>query len=647
MTRPGSRASHALALGAAAALVATACSRSPEHGGAPGTTLDEPAGYLGPTLVLESPARGATLAGEAGPVALHGRACDHVHALVSVTVAGQAVPVPVSAGPGCVDFEVSMQAAVGVDVVRGEVVNDADERGTLAQAFLLAPAYADLASDGGVPSGVFLRLGPQLFDDGDRTTLDDVASVVEAVVRGRDLDAVVGDLRFASPDSDGDGRIDAVAHDCVLWTERNHRTGFEAWKEGPLTHGGIHVDSLRLEDGGLGAYLSVRDVRVPFGVMGNVDSGCLGDAQKTVHGQVKVASIAVEVHATVGLDATGHPSVQATSTAATLTGLDIDIDLGVLVDWTGLGSLIGDAIEARVRGPIQAAIRDGARDAVDGEVERAVSALAVLGGRFPLPAAVGGGAIDVAAPLDRLDFAADGAVLGARVAIRAEEPAALRAGAPGPVRLGPALPGLDALGVDPLAVAVSDDVLEEILHAAWMAGALDVPDVAAIVPLRGLGAEAHLALAPALPPVVAPRDGGGIALAWGDVAFDLSLQSAHGRAHASGWISISVGLTGLAPDATGTGLVPALDPDVDVAVQVTGVDWDHLPTSRLLAEGMVQALVANALPGLASRTLPAVPLPALDLGALGPGLPRLGLEDASSSRAGGYQVVSGAVAALP
>jgi len=630
-----------------AALLAAACSRGPEGGGAPGTTLDEPAGYLGPTLVLETPARGAMLKGEAGPVALHGRACDDVHALASVSVAGQAVPVPASAGPGCVDFDLSMPATVGLDVVRGEVVNDAGERGTLAQAFLLAPAYADLASDAGAPSGVLLRLGQQVIDDGDRTTLDDVASVVEGAVGGRDLDAVVGNVRFASPDSDGDGHIDAVAHDCVLWTERNHRTGFEAWKEGPLTHGGIHVDALRLEDGGLAAFLSVRAVRVPFGVLGNVDSGCLGDAQKTVHGQIRVASIAVEVHAAVGLDASGRPSVQATSTAATLTGLDIDIDLGVLVDWTGLGSLIGDAIEARVRGPMQAAIRDGVRDAVDGEVERTVSALAVLGGRFPLPAAVGGGAIDAAARLERLDFAADGAVLAAAVAVRAEEPSALRAGVPGPVRLGSPPPDAAALGTDPLAVAVSDDVLEEVLHAAWTAGGLDVPDVAALVPLRGLGAEAHLALAPALPPVVAPRDGGGLALAWGDVAFDLSLSSAHGRARATGWISISVGLTGLAPDADGTGLVPVLDPDVDVAVEVTTVDWDHLPTSRALAEGMVEALVANALPGLAGRTLPAVPLPALDLGALGPGLPRLGLADASSSRAGGYQVVSGAVIALP
>jgi hypothetical protein len=636
-------------LAAALAASALACGGSQTSGGpGPGP---EPAGYLGPSIALDAPPRGAMLEGEGGAVALAGRICDAVHPLAAATVNGAAVPLGRAAQPGaCRPWSVEVEPRVGLNVVRGEVMNAAGEVGTLAQAFLRAPAYFDAEGDGArAGSGIVLQLGQDFLDDGDRTTLDDVASVIERVVGDQDLDLAVGPVRFASPDQDGDGEIDSVTHGCVFWNERNKRTGFEAWKSGPLTHGGVSLDALSLEDGGIAARLSIRDLRVPFGVMGNVDSGCLGDAQDTVHGDVTVAVIAVEAHAAVGLDGEGRPSVSFTSTEANLTNLDIDIELGWLVDWTGLGSLIGDTIEANVRGRIQSALRDRVRDALGEELARALPALAELGGEIALPPELGGGTIVLESEIDRLEFTSSHALVGASVRVRASGPAAERAEARGAMRLGGAPPDPSALEGDALALAVGDDVLNQVLHAAWLAGAFDLADLGALVPSGGPWPDARITLRSTLPPVVMPRPGdtGGADLGWGDVAFDISLAGERGAASVRGFLSLGAGLERI--EAAGGGLRLVFSPDPRVDVQVTHVDWDHLPTTRKLTEGLVRTALENALPDVLGQAVRAFPLPRLDLGALDPSLAglALGVEATRAERLGRYSVVAGGVVAGP
>jgi hypothetical protein len=638
-----SRCLHLRLLAASVALAASACADGGARGPQDPAPVVEPAGYLGPTLALDAPSPGAMLA-LAGPVALAGRACDPVHALSGATLGGAPVALaPAAAGSACRAFGAEFSPRAGLNVVRGEVVNDAGERGTLARAFLAAPAYFDPEGEGAA-SGLVLQAGQAFLDDGDRTTLDDVASLVEAVVHGRDLDADVGEVRFASPDANGDGHIDTVSHDCVFWTQRNKRTGFEAWKSGALTHGGVFVEALTLEDGGLSARLAIRGVRVPFGVTGNLDSGCLGDAQKTVHGDVTAAAITVEAHAAVGLDATGQPAVTFTSTTATLTNLDIDIALGVLVDWTGLGSLIGDAIEASVRGQIQAALRDGVKDALGTQIAAVLPALAAFGGELTLPAELGGGSLRLESGLDLLELTAEHLVLGTRVKVRAAEPGPAHPGAPGAMRLGGEPPDPATLGGDTLALAIGDDVLNQLLHAAWRAGALDLADLGPLLPVEGVGPGTRVALSAGLPPVVMPRRDGapGVEVGWGEVGFDIALAGERGSASLRGRLSLSVGLERLEADGEG-GLRPVFAPEAEVDVEVSDVDWDHLPTTRKLTEGLVRSLLANALPDLLGQAIRPFRLPALDLGALDPSLSGLSLriEPSRAERAGSYHVVAG------
>ncbi|MFT3917517.1 MAG: hypothetical protein QM704_26555 [Anaeromyxobacteraceae bacterium] len=612
----------------------------------------DPPGYLGPTLALDAPARGAMLDG-AGPLALAGRACDDVHAITSATLAGSALALTGSGS--CRTFAAEVTPGVGLQVLRGEVVNDAGERGTLAQAVLVAPGFFDADGAGAsAGSGLLVRLGPRFLDDGDRATPDDVATVVQTVLDAQDLDAEVGAQRIASPDANGDGQLDTKRYSCALYTVTNKRTGYVAWKDGPLTRGPITVDGLALEQGGVVARITVHALRVPFGVTGNVDSGCLGDAQDSVHGDVTVRALTLEAHAAVAAGAAGLPTLEVTSTSASLDGLDIDIALGRLVDWTGLGSLIGDGIESVVRGPIQAALRDGVRVAVDARLRRLLPAVAAVGGAIKLPPALGGGALALEAGLDLADFTPERALVGLRVRIRPPDGAggALHAGARGAMRLGGGLPAEAALAGDALALGLADDALNQLLHAAWAAGALDVSRLALEGGVPGSpGVRAVVSVAPALPPVVMPRRDGsaGLELGWGELAFDVALEGPRGSAHVTGWLSIVIGLDGLGVDpATGT-FRPAFAEAPEVTVELASVDWGDLPASRSLTEGLMAGILRAKLADLLGSAMGSAPLPAIDLGRLDPSLPslRLGLSGPRDLRSAGYSVVAGGVAAVP
>ncbi|MFO0584236.1 MAG: hypothetical protein U0229_18330 [Anaeromyxobacter sp.] len=642
-----------------AALALAACHGGGRGGGQgaagptpPAPPVPEPPGYLGPTLALEAPARGAMLDAP-GPLALTGRACDDVHAITSATLGG--APVALSGTGACRTFAAEVTPRVGLQVLRGEVVNDAGERGTLAQAVLVAPGFFDADGAGAsAGSGLLVRLGQGFLDDGDRTTPDDVATVVQAVLDAQDLDAQVGDARIASPDANGDGAIDTKRYSCALYTVTNKRTGYVAWKDGPLTRGPITVDHLALEQGGVVARITVHALRVPFGVTGNVDSGCLGDAQDTVHGDVTVRALTLEAHAAVAAGAAGEPTLAVTSTSAALDGLDIDIALGRLVDWTGLGSLIGDGIESVVRGPIQAALRDGVRTALDSRLRRLLPAVAAMGGSVRLPSALGGGALALETGLDLADFTPERALVGLRVRVRPPEGAggALHAGARGAMRLGGGLPAEAALAGDALAVGLADDAVNQLLHAAWAAGALEVSKLALEGGVPGSpGVHAVVSVAPALPPVVMPRrDGGaGLELGWGEVAFDVALAGPRGSARVTGWLSLVIGLDGLGVDpATGT-FRPAFAEAPEVAVELASVDWGELPASRSLTEALMAGVLRAKLAELLGSALGATPLPVIDLGRLDPSLPslRLGFSGPRDLRSAGYSVVAGGVAALP
>ncbi len=637
---------HGSTLLCAALLLAGGCARK-ESAATPAGV--EPPGYLGPRLELQSPARGARLAEgdtDPSPVTLRGRACDEAHSIASLRVAGQQLAL---AGPGpCHPFELSIPAPWGLTLVEGEVVNEAGQRGTLSQAFLRSPSWfpAEAGLDATAPSALVVQIGPSFLDDGDRSTADDLATLAERALGALDLDAAAGPLRLADPDADGDGHLDERRYDCLLYTVTSKRTGFEAWKSGPVTRGAVSVERLALVDGGVAARLAVRELRVPFSVTGSLDSGCLGQVQDTVSGEARAQALLLEGEAQVRVGAGGQPEVAFGRAAAALVGLDLAIDLGPL-DFVGLGNAIGDAIAAEVRGPAQEAMAAAVTALLQQRLAAALGAVAARSDALRLPAEVGGGELLLDSRLDAVDFTPSRGLLASGLAIRAAAPRPGHGGDRGAPRLGGAIPDSSGLAASALALGVGDDALQQLLHAAWQAGAFDLADLA-LPAVSGLPG-GRVSLAPMLAPVLMPRPDGSpwVDLGVGDVAFVLRLPAPVGTAEARGYLSALLPVERL--EAGPDGLRILFGAEVRVRVQVDQVNWGELPASRALAAELLDRAGKALLPQLLGTALGPFPLPQLELGALDPAFTGLVLRLGTPqlSRLGRYQFLSGDLEAAP
>jgi len=619
----------------------------------------EPATYLGPEIRLDFPSRGAMLVeGGQEPVVqkLTGEVCDSVHAITGF-LPPSAVLSPASAG-SCRGFQAQQASRWGLNVVLGQATNDAGEIGYLVQSFVRSASW--FSNDTRDPaasaeSGVLLQLDQSIVDDGDRSTLDDVASIAQVALATLDLDALVGDVRFASPDANGDGRLDLTSHDCLFWTQHNRATGFEAWKSGPVTHGAITFDSLTLGDGGLSVKVTVWNPSVPFAATGNVDAGCLGDVQDTAHGVARADSLSLAGRAVADTDAKGRPRIALAGLSATLAGLHVELSLGTLIDWTNLGNLLGEAIAAQVQGPIQDSIRQTVQSALDGQLSGTLASLLDLRASVTLPRELGGAELLIEAAIDHLSFTAERAVVGSAIQVRPATPRPEHAAAAaqhGAMMMGGSRPVPTVLAGSPAVLGLKDDVLNQLLHAAWLSGAFDAEDLSVVLGLSDV-AGLKLAIHPMLPPLLMPRPGDATAvdLGWGDIGFDatLSASDASASARVSGFLSLVVTLERLQVDPGGSTFSPVFAPDPEVHLQITEVNWDRRPTTRTLATDMAESLLRGALPQLLAHAIHSFPLPSLTLTTIDSGLPRvaLSLEDATILRADRYQLVGGQVVARP
>jgi len=628
-----------------------ACARRAEPPAPPALPPSaEPAGYQGPTLVLDSPARGDMLfEGGAGPwpVTVRGRACDPVHRLVALRIDGVAVPLS-GAGP-CFPFAATVETGWGLTVVTGEARNDAGQVGTLAQGLLRSPDWfpAGAGPDAAAPGAIVVQIGPSFLDDGDRSTPDELATLLERALGALDLDAAAGPLRFADPDADGDGHLDTRRYDCLVYTVTSKRTGFELWKSGPLSAAGVRVERLALAPGGIEVRASVTGLGLPFAVTGNLDSGCLGAAQDTVSGVARADALTVNGVARVGRDAQGAPAVAFGGLSVTLTGLTLDVDLGPL-DFTGLGSAIGDAVVAQVRGPAQEALQAALRSLLEERLRRALATLSAFQREVALPAALGGGRLLLEGSLEALDFTAARGVLATSLRIFAAAPLPGHPAPRGAMRLGGGVPDASGLSASAVAVGLADDALNQLLFAAWQAGAFDLARAELPAGAPGLPG-ARLSLDPRLPPMLVPRPGGApwMDLALGDVAFALAVPAADGDAVAHGFLSALLPVARV--EVRGDGLALVFDEAPRLWVELSDVNWDRPPLARTATAALLERALAGLLPGLLEGALRPFPIPGLDLGSLDPSLAGISVSLGSPqlSRLGRHQFLAGDLVTAP
>jgi hypothetical protein len=110
-------------------------------------------------------------------VDITGTACHVRYPITQLEIAGVAVPVP---GTNlCEAFTVTQQSRWGLSIITGTAQNSRGRIGTVVQSYVRSADYYPSPNGAVSIPGFFTRLTQPLIDDGDRTTANDIATVLQ------------------------------------------------------------------------------------------------------------------------------------------------------------------------------------------------------------------------------------------------------------------------------------------------------------------------------------------------------------------------------------------------------------------------------------------------------------------------------------
>jgi hypothetical protein len=282
--------------------------------------------------------------------------------------------------------------------------------------------------------------------------------------------------------------------------------------------------------------------------------------------------------------------------AASMSHSDVTVDnYQFNSDDGGLPCCVDSIVTDYLRPKVQSAIQDAVHQHLPASLEMTLSG-------FGIPTSIDLSGLGIPKPVpilsrfDRAQFDANGGTLSASLLIGGPlDPSSPGATAPGWLSLGGPFNVRSATS-SPLTVSLSLDALNQLFFTVWGTGALarNVPDTADVT---------GISIAPAMPPVAVPADGGAIRLAIGELVVNASLNGNPFTAAASVVVDIVPSL-----DAQGFLLTPRGKP-------TTTITW-------LDAKGIipgVRDIIAAAAEGQIDNLLHPmrVPLPAIALDKLG------------------------------
>ncbi|MEQ1857227.1 MAG: hypothetical protein ABL963_12180 [Longimicrobiales bacterium] len=604
---------------------------------------------VAPTIVVTSPARSSMLQSgtlAAFDVPITGEACHPTVPIASLRVNG--VTIPVSGTSLCHTFNVTQSSPWGLSTITVEAVNAYGRDARHVQSYLRSPTYMPVAyaqsPAARVAHGFYMQLNQPVIDDGNRTNIDDLASIAQAAMNAFNVNAGLATTFTRNPANAGANQ----SYDCVLFTRDNPATGMRVNRTGGFTVGTRVLNHARVGAAGVDFSVGFSTLNAPLRVDGWADLQCVPPF--AVHavqtGDLYATRLDLTDRYVVGA-AANNLSVTSTSSTATLTGAGVDVDWGPLdfLDFLVNGTV--QLLLAFFENVMEGLVADSVGVVLADTMDDFLSAWTV-----DASAPVNGRSVSYHAVIDSVRHAGtypDGFVqLGLASQVR---PTSTPTAAPplfGAIRAGGSVPSFSATGYD-MGVAIADDLVNQLLWSAWQAGSFSVTDVEAFTgqTYAGLAGSSSATL----PPVVAPASGNRMLdVQWGDVLFDGTADPAvfglPGSRTGSpvpfqAWVSAVIGVD-LGFDDGGNRL-SASNPLPAVAVQVstgTATTLDEVA----LADAVATA-IGDALSRLAEQSLFAVDVPVMNIGAL-TGVPPgtvLRLRQASVDRAGRYMRLTGSV----
>jgi len=575
-----------------------------------------------PLIEVFYPPRGAMMKGPPDQVTVTGRVTSEGGPITQFLLNDS--PVTLNADG---TFSRTLPARSGINILRFSATNAAGGMVQAVRAFAFSHHY--YPTDPGnpkaaeIPNGLRVYLGPTVFDDDNPSTVDDFATLILLMLKGMDLKSLIPD---------------PLAQTQILQCQATVRAKNVQFQ-------GPDLD-LKPINGGLHARVRLTNLSL------DIVAQMSGFLCPSASGKVKAQAITVDVDLMVTVPKPGQAQVTLANKKAAISGLDISLDglLGFLLNW--LIDLFEGTITSQIEQMVVAQL-----DQFAPILEQALESLAIEQ-VLTIPPLIGSGKpvpVTLKAALSMAEFDTSGADIGLTATALAPKGIAYQplGSLARSACLNPSEPAFHFIELNELEIGLADDLLNQVLYSVWYGGAFEITlgeaDLPAGTPLGQYGIEnltIHVSFM--LPPVLTScTPGEQFRAQVGDVHVHASMTLMGQPIEMDAYASAEATLL-IEAQNTPTGAVLAFGvQDLDVvAIEVESVSGGMAGAKYAIAALIEQTLLPMLFEGFTGGPIASFPIPEIDIGALGQGLPQgttFSVEPRTVYRNLGHTVLSGVV----
>lgn len=251
-----------------------------------------------PQIVITSPERAGTVQSDEPNVMLKGYVQSAHGPLDEVNING--VKLPGARGQQTFGFEVPYTATWGLNIVHGHATDACGNEAVLMQSFLhsgtFGPAATVADEKARVPHSVRARFGQATWDDGDPNTLQDVATLMQMALQSSSLEDRLPHRLGAYPKETATGELPSGRMG-LSKPFAGKVNGVEVFRDGPLQIRDPRIEYITAADGGWDVAFSLQDLAVPFEVKQYMHWGMMGSSVLfTAKGALTTARMRVGAH---------------------------------------------------------------------------------------------------------------------------------------------------------------------------------------------------------------------------------------------------------------------------------------------------------------------------------------------------------------
>ncbi len=589
-------------------------------GGCDHALLDTP--ECKPLIEVFYPPRGAMIKGPPDQITVTGRVTSEGGPITQFLVNDS--PVSLKADG---TFSHPLPTRSGINILRLAATNAAGGMVKGVRAFAFShhfyPTDPSNAKAAEIPDGLRVYLGPTVFDDNDTSTPDDFATLILLMLKGMDLAALIPD---------------PLAQTQILQCQATIRAKNVQFKGPDLDLAPIN--------GGLHARVRLTDISM------DIQAQMSGFLCPSASGRVQAQSITVDTDLLVTVPKPGQAKVTLANEKATITGLDITLDglLGFLFNW--LVDLFEGTITAQIEQMVVAQLVQFApvlEDALESlAIEQTLTIPPLIGSGTPVP-------VTVKAALSSARFDTSGADIGLTATALTKKgiPYQPLGSLARSACLLPSEPPFHFIELNEFELALFDDLVNQVLYSVWYGGALEITlgeaDLPPGTPLDQYGvANLVLDVSFLLPPVLTsctPMET--FKAQVGDVRVHASMtlmgQPIEMDAYASAEAALLIDVKNTPAGAELAFGIQNID---IIEIEVESVSGGMAGAKYALAALIEDTLLPMVFEGFTGEPIASFPIPEIDLGSLGTGLPQgttFSLEARQIYRNLGHTVVSGIV----